>query len=767
MLKYPLIATRGKVVFPEHTINIDVGRTISLNALKTSKEKFNNELVIVSQKDIKKSNIDNEKDIFSVGTIVRIKKEVNMEGNSKTITLVGIKKIKITKLIISDELMEVEVNPHVEIPIPEASEKKLIDIISKKLEGVIGNVVNIPQKVLSDLAQGISASKLCDILGHYLPIPFEKKQELLETLNLDKRLESLVKSINSLSALNNIDKDIEKSVHKTIDGQQKEYLLRERMKAIKEKLGEISTKDSEIEEWKEKLKDKKYPIEVVEKTLEEIKKYESIPPISSESNVMRSYIDLIINLPWETFLEDNGDIEKAKKILNKHHYALDEVKDRIIEHLAVKINTKSETSPMLTLIGPPGVGKTSLAQSVAEAVGRKMIKISLGGLKDESEIRGHRRTYVGAMPGKIIQAIKKAKTSNPLILLDEIDKMSSDYKGDPTSAMLEVLDPEQNKNFQDHYLELEYDLSKVMFIATANYYGNIPRPLLDRVEMIKLDQYTSEEKLSIAKKHIIPTIKKEFNLSKDQFSLDDETILFIIGKYTMEAGVRGLKRELDKIARKIVVKKLADKNLKVNLNKEEVVKLLGKEKVWKEPLTEKGEIGLVNGMYYSEIGGGVLKIEVTTYPSSKPEIKLTGSIKDVMKESLEIAVGYIKTNKEKYGIDFDFNKNSIHIHVPEGATPKDGPSAGIAFTTALISSLIKKPVPRDIAMTGEITLRGKVLPIGGLKEKTLGAVELGVKRIFIPKVNLRDYDDLAKKVKKHSKIIPVENYDEVFDIIFK
>jgi ATP-dependent Lon protease len=419
------------------------------------------------------------------------------------------------------------------------------------------------------------------------------------------------------------------------------------------------------------------------------------------------------------------------------------------------------------LVGPPGVGKTSLGKSIAEAIDRKFVKVSLGGVRDESEIRGHRRTYVGAMPGKIIQAFNKSKTSNPIILLDEIDKMSADHRGDPTSAMLEVLDPEQNKNFQDHFLELDYDLSQAMFIATANYYSQIPGPLIDRVELIFLDQYTSEEKVQIAKNYIIPKVLIENGLKEKHFKFSDSVIDYIISKYTLEAGVRNLRKCIDKIARKVVLQLVEGKILnKFNITKNKVNELLGKEKVYKEKLEGKREVGLVNGMYYSEVGGGVIPIEVTTYPSKNGEVKLTGSIQNIMKESLQIAVAYVRKNDKKFGINFNFEKNTIQVHVPAGAVPKDGPSAGIAFTTALISALTNKPVDRNVSLTGEITLRGKVLPIGGLKEKSIGSVELGVSKIFIPKENEKDLDELAKKVKKNAKIIAVSDYMEVYKNLF-
>ncbi len=767
-MKYPVITTRGVIVFPNHSTLVDVGRKPSLNAIDIAISKYNNQLILISQRDIMKNSVEAKGDLYSIGTLVTFKVDREHQTGAKTILVTGIKRVKIQELhLTDDQLVEATILLLKDKSTSEENERILVNNISKKIDTVIGNMINIPKQVLSSLASGISAGELADVIAHYLPIALPKKQLILESTNISKRLKLVIEYLDEETKINQIDKDIDKNVRKTLDGQQKEFLLRERMKAIKEELGDISSKDSEIDEWKKLLEDPKYPAEVRAKALEEIKKYEATPPISAEANVIKVYVEWIVKLPWNTFTKDNNDIDKAKKILDKYHYGLSKVKQRIIEHLAVKINTKNSHSPIITLVGPPGVGKTSLAKSIGESIGREVIKVSLGGLRDEVEIRGHRRTYVGAMPGKIIQAINKARTSNPVILLDEIDKMSADYKGDPTSAMLEVLDPEQNKKFQDNYLELEYDLSQVTFIATANYYDNIPAPLIDRVEIIKLDQYTSEEKAEIAKLHIIGQTLLENGLTREQFQIDDEIIDYIIEKYTQEAGVRELQRVMNKLARKVVVKKLEGHvHDKFVISKEVINSFLGKETVYKEKLKGKAEIGLVNGMYYSSVGGGVLPIEVTTYATKNGEIKITGSIRDVMKESVSIAVGYIRANSKKFGIDFDFEKNTIQVHVPEGATPKDGPSAGIAFATAIISALIKKPIAKDVALTGEITLRGNILPIGGLKEKTLGAFEAGVTRIFIPRLNERDRADLAKKVQDNAVLVPVENYGEVFDQIF-
>ena len=766
-MKYPIIASRGIVVFPGHSTKMEVGRKPSLNAIDFSIIQNESKLIVVSQKDITKDSITSHDDIFHVGTLVSVKVEKEYSSGQKTISVQGLERVKIKNLEITNDLLESDVTVLKSISSGSKEEQNFVKTISKQLELIIGSIPQVPKNVLSMLAKGVSANELTDVIAHYIPFTLEKKQSLLETLNVDDRLNLINKFMMETMQIQDIDKDLDSAVRGTLDNQQREFLLREKMKALKEELGDISSKESEIEQWRKELKDKKYPQNVREKALEEIKKYESMPTISAEANVSKGYIDWIMKLPWKTYSKDNENLDLAKKVLNKHHYGLKIVKERIVEHLAVRINTKSNNSPILALVGPPGVGKTSLAKSVGEAIGREVIKVSLGGIRDEAEIRGHRRTYVGAMPGKIIQAINRAKTSNPIILLDEIDKMSSDYKGDPTSAMLEVLDPEQNKKFQDHFLELEYDLSKVMFFATANYYDQIPSPLLDRMEIIGLDQYTSEEKLAIAKNYIIPNVIKDHGLTKNQFKISDSVIAYIIEKYTQEAGVRGLQRVMSKLARKIVLKKLENEfKGAFIITLEKAKKMLGNKFIVKEKLKGKGEVGLTNGMYYSAVGGGIMPIEVTTYPAKNAGTVLTGSVKDVMQESLKISVAYLRSNAKAFGINFDFEKNIIQVHVPEGATPKDGPSAGIAFTTALLSALKGKAVPRDVALTGEITLRGKILQIGGLKEKTIGAIEAGVKKIFIPKNNEKDIPDLAKKVIDTATIISVESYDEVYKKLF-
>ena len=766
-MKYPIISTRGIIVFPKHSTTIEIGRNSSLKALEISSTQYNNKIVIASQKNIMEDKVISKDQMFKFGTLVEFS-ILNNQNNSTTILVKGLSRVSLSNFIFkNNSLIEVSAIKKKSILHSDNREQALVNTVSSQMDNILDNIPKVPKNILKMLSSGISADELTDVIGQYIPLNLIKKQSILEELDVNKRLEIINNFIIEESQVSKIEQKIENSVKRTLDTQQKEYLLRERMKAIKEELGDISSKDSDIDRWKELIKKDKYPKEVKETIIDEIRKFETMPPISAESHVVKGYIEWVLKLPWKTYSKDNVNIKIAENILDKHHYGLKKVKERIIEYLAVKMNTKSNFAPIMTLVGPPGVGKTSLGKSIAESLEREFVKISLGGVRDESEIRGHRRTYVGAMPGKIIQALNKAKTSNPVILLDEVDKMSSDYRGDPASAMLEVLDPEQNQHFQDHYLEIEYDLSKIMFIGTANYYEQIPNPLLDRVELIFLDQYTSEEKLQIAINYIIPKVLKENGLKKNQFKISNKLISYVIDKYTLEAGVRSLKRILSKLARKIVLKVIKNEiNSSFIINKEIIKEFLGKEKIYKEILKGKSEIGLVNGMYYSSVGGGVLPIEVTTYNSKNGGFRLTGSIKEVMQESLQIAIAYVRTNSKKFKINIDFEKTTIQVHVPAGATPKDGPSAGIAFTTAIISALKKIPIPRDVSFTGEITLRGEVLPIGGLKEKSIGSVEVGVKKIFIPKENEKDIDELSDKVKKNAKIISVSNYLEIYDKLF-
>ncbi|UWD34428.1 endopeptidase La [Mesomycoplasma molare] len=730
--------------------------------------------------------------IFTAGKVVKLI-DFNKEKNVESLNFSGYSEIFY-------EAVE-EIN--------KVSEETIIEIF-KKLEGLIKKhsfleeLNNIIDFVSKQIKTDDKPWELVSIFAEHLNIPYSERVKLLAMEDSGDRLNYLVQYLMVLVNEKKLVENIEIEMKKTLDKQQKEFLLRERIRAIRQQLGEEDEQETKNEKELYKNDDEnKFPVEVRQIIKNETRKLKGMMSSSPEANVSKNYLDLIYNLPWRKVMIDDLNIQKAEKELSKKHYGLKDVKERILEFLAVLTNIKEKNKekntvlvkelptenealdlglfskdknreinnmPILTLVGPPGTGKTTIAQSIADALGRKMIKISLGGVRDESEIRGHRRTYVGAMPGKIINAIKKAGISNPVILLDEIDKMSSDFRGDPASALLEVLDPEQNKFFQDHYLETEYDLSKVIFIATANYFDGIPEALADRMEIIELSSYTLLEKKEIVKSHLLEKVLSENKLDSKYFNIDDETIEFIIQNYTREAGVRDLKRNFDKITRKIIVKLLKGKIAKDQdfvVTKEFVRKMLGVEKFTDDINEKQPQIGAVNGLAYTSYGGSTLSIEVNTAPSTKAEIKLTGQLKDVMRESAEIAISYVRSNAAQFGIDFDFETNQIHIHVPEGAVPKDGPSAGVTFTTAIISALLKKPVSSKIGMTGEITLRGKVLAIGGLKEKSLAAYKFGIKTIFIPKENEKNLQDIAQEVKDNIEFKPVSNYIEIFDYIFK
>lgn len=680
-----------------------------------------------------------------------------------------------------------------------------MDSISSEIKKIGEIIQNKKMQNFDSLKNGVNVYEFIKLVIKVFEIPFEVAYDIFILNDVMEMLESIFAELSREIEGYEIDKEIDDELRSTLDKQQREFILREKIKIIRKKLGDDEN-DTE-EEFIEKIKvlplSESMPKEVQKLILSEKRRLKGMMTTSPEANISKTYIDLLQNLPWRKVKLDNLNIKKAKAELNKNHFGLKEIKERIFEFLAILIekeklektssvkniipldsnseidkslfsgknkkNNESNTNPIITLVGPPGTGKTSLAKSIANALGREFVKISLGGVKDESEIRGHRRTYIGAMPGKIIQAIKKSKFSNPLILLDEIDKMSSDYKGDPTSAMLEVLDPEQNKHFQDHYLEVEYDLSKVIFIATANYIDAIPEALLDRVEVIELSSYTILEKVEIARKHLIEATLKLNLLDEKFFQISDENLEYIIEHYTREAGVRELKRVLDKLARKITLQKIENKIKTDNyeIDKKSIVKFLGIEKFIENVNENQAQIGIVNGLAYTAYGGSTLPIEVTVF-QGKGELKLTGQLREVMQESAQIALTYVRSKQKEFKIkDIDWDSIQIHIHVPEGAVPKDGPSAGITFATSIISALTNKPVPHNIGMTGEITLRGKVLPIGGLKEKTLAAYKFGINKVFLPIDNKRNIKELSKEVTDNIKFIPVSNYEEVFNKIFK
>lgn len=621
----------------------------------------------------------------------------------------------------------------------------------------------LPRELISNITNGLSASELADTIGHYINSELVEREKILAEPDVNKRLLLVLACMQKEKAINEIENSINNRVKKSIDENQKEFYLREKLKAIKEELGDTPNGMDEVERFRSMIKDNPYPQNVKDKLTEELARYEMMPSTSPEANVVRTYLDWMTKLPWFEMTEDNQDITKVEQILDEDHFGLKKPKERIVEQLAVKQMTQSLKAPIICLVGPPGVGKTSISKSIARALDRKFVKISLGGVTDESEIRGHRRTYLGSMPGRIIQGMKKAGVMNPVFLLDEIDKMASDYKGDPTSAMLEVLDPEQNSMFSDNYIEEPYDLSQVLFIATANDLGGIPEPLRDRLEIIELSSYTEQEKQMIAKDHLIKKELKNHGLTDEQLTITDEAIMYIIRHYTREAGVRQLERLIAAICRKSVLKILKKTTDHVVVEVEDLEELLGKAPFDHTKKQPKPQVGVVTGLAWTQFGGDILPIEVNHFKGSGKFI-VTGQLGDVMKESASIALDYLKAHADKYSLkDIDFDKQDIHIHVPEGAVKKDGPSAGVTLTTAIYSAFTQKPVRDDVAMTGEVTLTGNVLPIGGLKEKSISAHRSGIHTIIIPKDNAKDIDDIPESVRKDLTIITADHIDTVLE----
>lgn len=760
-IHYPVICTRDIVVFPGEEVAIEVGREMSLNALRRSNESFDSEVFLVSQIDPLVDH-PNTNDLYEVGTICRIVATHKKENFSRVVfkgiaraKVVDMKDIKDTKYAIVEKMYDI---------VGDANEELiLVRKVSKEIEGFETIASLITPGVAKSFAKGISATRLADHLSQIFPFSLNQRQELLEILDVNARLLKLLEAIEKEKQLLMIDNEINQKVKNRVEESQKEYFLRERLRAIKEELGDVPEASSDADSIREELQKNPYPENIKAKVLEELSRYEMLPASSGESGVIKSYIDWLMKLPyWQTSL-DNDDLNRAEDILDEDHYGLKKVKERILEYLAVKQMTNSLKSPILCLVGPPGVGKTSLAKSVARALDRKFVKISLGGVRDEAEIRGHRRTYLGSMPGRIIQGMKKAGTINPVFLIDEIDKMASDYKGDPSSAMLEVLDPEQNAMFSDHYIEEPYDLSQVLFIATANYLENIPPALQDRLEIIQLSSYTEEEKVMIAKNHLIPKQVEMNGLKASQFKMKDDVLLYLVQYYTREAGVRQLERVVGTCARKAVLAILKNNKKSITVNKKLINQWLGAEKFDYGQKEKKDQVGTVTGLAYTSFGGDVLQIEVTHF-EGKGKFVLTGKLGDVMKESAAIAYDYVRANAKALHIDSQiFEKEDIHIHVPEGAVPKDGPSAGVTLTTAIVSSLTNVPVKADLAMTGEVTLRGNVLPIGGLKEKSLAAHRCGIHTILVPKANMKDVDEIPESVKEALAIIPVDHVSQVIE----
>ncbi|QIN44525.1 endopeptidase La [Mycoplasma capricolum] len=770
--KLPVVVTRGIFILPTTSKTIEFGRTKSKNALNASVESYNNQVVVVSQESPleEEPNLDH---LFYLGTVANLSIKKVWKDGTISAELEYDQKIKIDEFVEENGVIYALGSVFEDkIPRTDIQKNKIKEILIELQEKHSFNTSelllafndNDLYKLNSLIYQIIDKMPLVSLNTKLLLI---QSTSILEKLDLLKEL--IVNRPKPTIKLNNnssVDSEINKKLKDKMDKQQKEYYLREKMRIIKEELEDESSDASQLDKYKKRLEEEPFPEPVKEKILSSIKRIETMQPGSAEVNVERNYVDWMMSIPWWEQSEDIDDLKYAQEILEKHHFGLKKVKERIIEYLAVKQKTKSLKGPIITFVGPPGVGKTSLARSIAEALGKKFVKVSLGGVKDESEIRGHRKTYVGSMPGRIIQALKRAKVKNPLFLLDEIDKMASDNRGDPASAMLEVLDPEQNKEFSDHYIEEPYDLSTVMFIATANYIENIPEALYDRMEIINLSSYTEIEKMHIAKDYLTKKILEEDQLTEDELKFTDEAYDEIIKYYTREAGARQLERHLATIARKFIVKLLNGEISNLVVTREVVVEYLGKHIFEHTSKEEDSQVGVVTGLAYTQFGGDILPIEVSTY-AGKGNLTLTGKLGEVMKESASIALTYVKANHEKFGITKEkFDDIDIHIHVPEGAVPKDGPSAGITLTTALISALSKQPVSKDFGMTGEITLRGNVLPIGGLREKSISAARSGLKHILIPSKNVKDIEDIPQEVQDVLKITPVSKYEDVYEIIF-
>lgn len=762
IVQLPLVCTRGVVVFPNQEVIIDVGREKSTRAVEEAQEKYESQVVLVAQRDLALEEPD-VNDVYSYGTLCQIKHIRRMDGYLR-VKFRGMQRVELHTIINDEALLSVTAEIKTDIAQDPMEEVALVRKIAKQFEEIEAVSQTIPKEMINELAKGVSAPMLSDQIAQLFPFTLEKRQELLETRGVNDRLYLILQEIESEKELSQIENKINDKVKTRIEESQKEYYLREKMRAIKEELGDVPDTDKDVDAIRKRLEENPYPDSIKDKIRDELSRYEMLPAASGETGVIKTYIDWMMDLPWWQESKDNEDLNLASEILDADHYGLEKIKERILEYLAVKQMTNSLRAPIICLVGPPGVGKTSLAKSVARALDRRFVKISLGGVKDESEIRGHRRTYLGSMPGRFIQAMKKAGTVNPVFLIDEIDKMASDYKGDPASAMLEVLDPEQNSLFSDHYIEEPYDLSKVLFIATANYLENIPNALRDRLEIIELSSYTELEKIEIAKRHLVPKQIKENGLKASQLKIDDDMISFLIRYYTRESGVRQLERVIATVCRKSVLAILKDSKRSIKVTKKLVKEWLGHEKFEYGKRETKDQIGTVTGLAYTSFGGDVLQVEVNHF-EGKGKLVITGQLGDVMKESATIAYDYVRANAKKYKIKPEvFEKNDIHIHVPEGAVPKDGPSAGVTLTTALVSSLSDTPVKANLAMTGEVTLRGNVLPIGGLKEKSMAAHRCGITTIVIPKANVKDLDDVPATVKESVNFIPVERVSQVLDV---
>lgn len=758
----PALCFRGLVPLPHNEMKIEIPKTDSALTIKEVMQSSDKLIVLLTKKDF----LNNDNDTSSFNTIAVVGKimTLNDSGPMRRLVINTIVRCEINAFIDTEPVMHVNVITKPSISTSTTRELACVRLLVQELDAKTKSLFKGNAEIISKVAEGVTPEVLTDIFAYNLNLDYNNKMKYLNTIDTTERMVFLLQDIRNEKVVLDIEQEIDDKVRQNVNENQKEFYLREKMKVIQEELGDKAKKESDIEELRKKILEAKMPKTMEEKALSELSRYAMLSASSGEGSISRTYLDFIISLPWSKASTDCDDLTKAKLQLDKDHYGLNKVKDRILEYLAVCIMTKKAPQAILCLVGPPGVGKTSLAKSIAAAMNKEFVKQSLGGVKDESEIRGHRRTYLGALPGRILQGMKRAGTINPVFLLDEIDKLSSDYRGDPASAMLEVLDSEQNKYFSDNYLEEPYDLSNVFFIATANYLENIPPALRDRLEIVELSSYTEFEKFEIAKQHLLSKQLQLHGLSQCDFQLTDEAIWLLIRDYTREAGVRELERYIGTLIRKAIKTILLEKNTPIIINENNLSSWLGKPRFGYTKLDEKDQIGIVNGLAYTQYGGDVMPIEATCFKGSG-HLLLTGKLGDVMKESGQAALSYVKSNAEKLNINPDtFINNDIHIHVPEGAVPKDGPSAGVALTTAIVSLLTQSKVDHTLGMTGEITLRGRILPIGGLREKSIAAHRSGLKKILIPIENVKDIEEIPASVLEQLQIIPVSSAEEVLDI---
>lgn len=767
-IQIPMLATRGITVFPNMIIHFDVGRKKSVKAIEKAMID-GEEILLVSQKDAKTDEPTPE-ELYDFGTIASIKQVLKLSDSTVRILVEGQKRAKILSYEEEEEeyfLVAAEVYTEQE---GELESSKSTSALLRTASDLLEEYSQLDPRITTEMIYNIlsleSAGAMADLMIANIPLDVEKKQSVLETLDHDERLYRTIEIIQAEIEILSIQQEISTKIRDNIDQNQKEFYLREQLKVIQNELGEKDGIKGEIASYKERLEKANPPKEVRDKVEKELDRLLKVSPASPEGGVIRTYIDTVLDLPWEETTEENGDLDKAEKILNEDHYGLEKIKDRILEYLAVRVLSPKISSPILCLVGPPGVGKTSIGSSIARATGRNYVRLSLGGVRDEAEIRGHRRTYIGSMPGRFIQALTQAKSNNPLMLLDEVDKMSNDFRGDPSAALLEILDSEQNHAFRDHYVEVPVDLSQVLFIATANSAANIPGPLLDRMEIIEVSSYTEPEKVQIAKQYLLPKQLEKHGMKKSQLKISKEMLQVIIQGYTKESGVRRLERVIASLCRKVAKRLIDTERKSLTINKKNLEEMLGIPRYHYEGKNVEPQIGVVRGLAWTSVGGDTLSVEVNTM-KGKGKLQLTGQLGNVMKESAKAAMSYIRSQATELGIDPDFYKNTdIHIHIPEGAVPKDGPSAGITMASAMISDLIQKPIRNDVAMTGEITLRGRVLPIGGIREKILAAKRAGIIKVIVPYENEKDVTELEETVTEGIEIVYAKDMTTVLENIF-